>query len=586
MSLLKDMDQVSKAYSEGAFGYPRYLLEQGKVANKALQSTLAEMIPEGTAQALNNRFPLFGLTEQPRQAINEKLGEAGQAIDEATGGWGSAVGNSAELALTVANPTSVLSKPKATMHKFSSNLPNDMPGFYLSKTDAETRAKSRLGGEFYERSPQAAIQFEQAIAKFGAVGKGVAKGLSNAINQSFTPQGRALWEQKGVSKTLEDIAKDPIGEVKANEAFGVKESKRQKEAVWGQPAYERILGSQYGKKSPILAQLDDEYFTHEGVFSYDDFKKLSGHESDVDSAAFYRTIAANNGIGKNDEYVMLVRQPTGTEDSGSIMTELMNSGRNPVVAKIEQAFNPAVGFNSGESFLRFYDKGKRTKSGAAEMPEERRAVIRKAYRDNPELKGITDRNELIEKLGKAVKTAARARGVKPFGVGNYVSAALKRREIGSFNSNDELAKALEAKGLTPLRNKQQKEDPDVFIVSSTHSSAYELGGVNLVYKVEKDGTLKGQMNDVNDLLGVGAPLGMPLITVTPVQTRKIGGAKQEVERRTSHARSDVYQDVLEPYSPSRANYVEAGVRQGSAATPIAGAAGEYEDERAKGMLLD
>lgn len=587
MSLLEDMDQVSKAYSEGAFGYPRFLAEQGKVVNQALQETIAELVPEGTGQALRNRFPLFAVTEEPRQAISEQVSKAGEAIDEATGGWGSALGNTAELAMTVANPMAALTKPKATMHKFSANLPNDMPGFYLSKADAEARAKGRLGGTFYEKNPKAAMQFEQGIAKFGAVGKGLAKGLSNALNQSFTPQGRALWEQKGVSKTLEDIAKDPVGKVEANPAFGVKEGTRQKEAVWGQPAYERILGSQYGKKSPILAQLDDEYFTHEGVFSYDDFKKLSGHDSDVDSAAFFRTIAANNGIKKNDNYVMLVRQPTGTEDSGSIMTELMHGGRNPVVSKIEQAFNPEVGFNSGESFLRFYDKGKRTKSGAAPMSEERRAVIRKAYRDTPELKGITDRNELIEKLGKAVKVAAKARGVKPFGVGNYVSAALKRRDIGAFDSNDQLAEALKARGLNPIRNSQQKNDPDVFIVSSTHSSAYELGGVNLVYKVEKDGTLKGQMNDVNDLLGVGAPMGMPLITVTPVQTRKIGGKKEEVSKRTSHARSDVYQDVLEPYSPSKANYVEAGVRQASTATPLVGGAQEAQrNERAKGMLLN
>lgn len=588
MGLITDLEKNTQGYNQGDYGYGRLVTKQARAANDAINRTIAEAAPENTVEALNARFPLFAATEKPRQSITEGIDTALKAADEYTSGWAGDIAGALGFGLTMANPTAVAGKAKATAHKGAANIPNDLPGFYLSKADAESRAKNRLGGYFYEKNPQAAMKFEQGLSQFAAVGKGFAKGLQNALYQSFTPEGRALWEQKGVSKTLEDLAKETNGPTAANSAWGIKESKkkRQEEAYWGQPAYERILGSQYGKKSPILSQLDSEYFTHEGVFSYDDFKKLSGHESKTDSDAFFRTIAANNGIGKNDEYVMLIRQPTGTEASGSILTELMHGGRNPVVSKIEQAFNPAVGFNSGESFLRFYDKGKRTKTGAADMSEERRAVIRKAYRDNPDLKGITDRQELIQKLGTAVKKAAKDRGVKPFGVGNYVSAALKRRDIGSFDSNDDLAKALQAQGLNPIRNSTQKNDPDVFIVSSMHSSAYELGGVNLVYKVEKDGTLKGQMNDVNDLLGVGAPMGMPLITVTPVQTRKIGGKKQEVERRTSHARSDVYQDVLEPYSPSKANYAEAGVRQASAANPLIGAAGEYQDERVKGMLLD
>ena len=591
MGMLEDMDQVSMAYKEGAFDdsfspYLRMLAEQGKVGNKALQSTLAEMIPEGTAEALNNRFPLFGLTEQPRQAISNKMDEAGQAIDEATGGWASALGNSLELGATLYNPTSVLANAKRTAHKGSANIPNDLPGFYVQKAEAEARAANRLGGKLYEKAPNAAMKFEQALGQFQATAQGLAKGLSNALNQSFTPKGRALWEQKGVSKTLEDIALDPKGDsrMKGADAWGPEIGGRKSEAIWGQPAYERILSSQYGKKNPILSQLDDEYFTHEGVFNYDDFKKASGHVDDDEAGAFFRTIAANNKIKSKDEYIMLVRKPTqNQEDSGSLLTDILYSPRNQYVPKIAKAFNPAQGFNSGESFLRFFDKDRKS------MPEERRTIIRKAYRDNPELAGITDKAQLKKQLTVAVAKAAKARGEKPFGVGNYVDVAMKRRGVGAFESNDELAEALKAQGLNIIRNSKQGKDRDVYIAGSTHSSAYELGGISLVYKVEKDGTIKGQMSDVNDLVGVGAPLGMPLITVSPVVTRKLGQMNDKAKgakKPSAHARSDVYLDVLEPYSPTKADYAKAGARQTSAAVPIAGAAGEYQDERVKGMLLD
>lgn len=577
--LFQQMDENSAKFDASSpLGYLRLLAEQGYAANEKLQKTIADALPERTGEIINERFPLMGLTAGPRGAIESQVKEGVDTLDEMSGGWVKPVLGSAELAATLYNPSTVAGKK--VMHKTAANLPNDMPGFYLNVSEATKRAQSRMGGYLYEKSPSSAIKFEQGLAKVNAIGKGVAKGLGNALSQSFTPQGRALWEQKGISKTLEDIAKDPKGIVKEDKVWGVTEKARQKEAVWGQPAYERMLGSQYGKKSPILTQLDNDYFTHEGVFSYDDFKKFSGHDSDVDSQAFFRTIAANNGIKQNDQYVMLLRQPTGTEDSGTILSDVLY--RNATVSKIDKAFNPQAGFNSGESFLRFYDKGKR--SAKTEMSEEQRAVIRKAYRDTPELKGITDRGELITTLTKAVAKAAKARGVKPFSVAQYTKAALKRREAGAFKSNDDLAEALKSQGLNPIRNSKQETDPDVFLVGTTHSSAYELGGVNLVYKVEKDGTIKGQLSDVNDLVGVGAPMGMPLITVTPVMTRKVG-QKAPTDRNTSHSRSDVYQDVLEPYSPSKGDYAQAGARQASAATPLVGAAEAYQDDNVKGMLL-
>lgn len=586
MGLITDLEKNTQGYNEGDYGYGRLVTKQARAANDAINSTIAEAAPDNTMDALNARFPLFAATEQPRQAISEGIDSALKTADEYTGGWAGDIAGALGFGLTMANPTAIAGKAKATAQKGSANIPNDLPGFYVKTSDAESRAANRLGGKLYEKAPKAAVAFEKAIGQFQATGQGLARGLVNALNQSFTPQGRALWEQKGVSKTLENIAKDPRGELRAKpqDAWGPAVDTRKAEAIWGQPAYERLLSSQYGKKNPILAQLDDEYFTHEGVFSYDDFKKASGHASDDEAGAFFRTIAHNNKIKSKDDYIMIVRKPTqNQEDSGSLLTDILYNPRNQYVKNIVKAFQPAEGFNSGESFLRFFDKDRK------KMPEERRAIIRKAYRDTPELKGITDKVELKKALTTAVKKAAKARGEKPFGVSNYVDVALKRREVGTFNSNEELANALKAQGLKIIRNSKQTTDPDVYIAGSTHSSAYELGGIGLVYKVEKDGTIKGQMSDVNDLLGINAPLAAPLITVSPVVSRKVGqmgGTPKGGKKPTAHARSDVYLDVLEPYSPSKANYAEAGVRQASAASPLVGAAGEYQDERVKGMLLD
>lgn len=536
--------KVSQEYRSGQRTYPEWLLGNtsvvGGMFGDMLGTALDYMVPDelGVGENIAKAGQYIANTD-----MGKAIGKAGSEFAQENPRF---TRNALELlgASEAIMPARALMNPKGLFHKYSANLPNDMnfgdDKFYLPKVEAEARAKERFGGKMYEQNPQAAVNFEQKLSRFRAMGKGFALGLANTFKQSATPEGQALWREKGVSKTLFDIAKDPIAKP---------------EVKWGQPAYERLLGSQYGDVSPILKQLDNEYFTNEGVFNFADFAKHTGH-APQDADAFFRTIAANNKIKPNDDYIMVVRKPTGTEGSGDLVSDMMfTSQTGRMLPKI---FEPQQSFKSADDFLDMYDIGKR--KGGAEMAPERRRLIKRAFDENPELANIADRGELTKQLNTITSKLARKQGMKPFKNKNYVDAAMKRAKKAEFESNDALAAALEAKGLKVLRNKTQKKDPDVYLVDSVASSAYELGGVNVVYKIQKDGIVKAQVSDVNDLEAVGAPMGKKLITVTPVVEKNLMNPEKR-PKETATGLSDVYADVNTPTTPKAIDYANAAATQ-------------------------
>lgn len=116
--------------------------------------------------------------------------------------------------------------------------------------------------------------------------------------------------------------------------------------------------------------------------------------------------------------------------------------------------------------------------------------------------------------------------------GNLIRAVGLRRILGGktagdlkkiFNgkpmkSNEELLAKLESNGVS-VRNRQQvlENGESPIVTGSLRSDAYELGGVNYMTVIKKDGTLTSFMNDEHDLFALKAPMADRLIAVsTPV----------------------------------------------------------------------
>jgi len=438
---------------------------------------------------------------------------------------------------------------RPTTQRFLQNMPNDLNfnpqvQFYLPKTDALKMAKERNPNLTGDALQSAAQKIQQDSRKMSQI-KGLSKGVTNFIQQSLSPQGMAEWNQRGVSKTLTDLVRN-----------GDDKLTREK---WGQAAWENLTSRQFGNLDGLLKKLDNEFFTFQGVSTTPDFKKFS-KLSDDDAGAFMRTIMqAQTGSTKDNKNVLLVgRQPTGRDKSGDLVNDAMNM--TSVAQGLPSVFKFKKPFESADEFLDAYDsalKARRSKTTRKipEMSVDQRRAIRLAFTD-PNLKGITDPMEFRETLRRALPPEEFSQ-TGEFGVAKIVKSATRGANQVGFKSNDELAKALQAKfpDKKILRNSKQDKDQDVYITDSFSSDAYELGGVNVVYKVDKNGDLTAVVNDKNDIgisssgVDVSAPGGKKLIVVTPPVTKNVLDLDQRTDYTpppASGALKDIQEELQTP----------------------------------------
>lgn len=397
------------------------------------------------------------------------------------------------------------------------------------------------------------------LSQFKATSMGFAEGVKNALRQSFTAQGQAEANQRGVSLTLTDLIRSDAPD----------------NIVFGQAGYENLIGTQMGNLSPILKQLDDEFFTHKSVLNLNEFKGFMKGLPDEDAEAMWRTMMANQKITRNEDFVMIGRQPTQRSKSGQLQYLALNKGKVPKA--LPQLFPLSKPFDNGPEFINAYKKA------GESMDEGRANAIRWAFVNNKRLSEITDPAELKAELQATVDKApsqVRGKGVSKFSVTDFVNKALYNTDQASFKDNDTLAKTLEKRfagvdGVTILRNRKQADrvkngvdNRDVFIVTSETSDAYELGAVNIIYRVKKDGTMTAMINDVNDIAIAGTDVNMPgakkAIVIVPPMTRNMRtGVKETMDLPPeSGALKKIKEELMTPAEPTARDRREAALNVG------------------------
>lgn len=517
---VSDLQKVEKEFQSGDRNVLEYILGTGYYGVAApVERAIEAVTPDlGVGRFIGEQLQKTGIP----QYIEENVpADVRRGIGEATGLLGAVP---AVSALRKVTPGSL----KETTQRLIQNMPNDLRfsekvQFYMPKTTAEAMVKEKMP-DLTGPALQAEVRKVQELSRMKAQGKGLAKGITNFIKQSFSPQGMAEWNQRGVSRTLTDIMR--------------KEGPLTREQ-WGQAAWENLTSRQYNNLRPVLKQLDNEFFTFQGIMSERDFKAFS-RLPDADAGAFLRTILVNQGVKpQNAKDVILVgRQPTGRGMSGSLNTDALNM--TPVARKLPSVFKLESPFGSADDFLKAYDTGFAARSSKTSrklnpITPEQRLQIRQAFAFYPKLSKISDPTELKSALEKALKTEQ----LESFGVDQVIKDAARGSKRKGFDTNDELAAAIEKEfagtGIKVIRNTQQKNDPDVYMVSSFTSDAYELGGVNVVYRVSKDGKLTAVVNDKNDIgisgkgIDVSAPGAKKLIVVTPPVTKDLLDVDQKVD---------------------------------------------------------
>tara|TARA_R110002153_G_scaffold171205_2_gene323994 strand:+ start:2296 stop:4146 length:1851 start_codon:yes stop_codon:yes gene_type:complete len=520
--------------------FPPSLLTLSEYARKPVDAAYGMIpnVPEEVQQALMDipyvRPGLKALGEEAQTLFSTPIGnsllEAGSYI--AGTDTGKTIGNlltALEIVPAIKGATNI----KNIAQMATQNLPNDLSKgknkFYLSTTAAkETALKNNpnLKGAALE----SAINSIKGQSRFKSMTGGLVTGINNFLKQAMTPQGQADWRQSGVSKTMTDMVRDP-------------DFNQPDAATFGQLGWENLTSTQFDNLSPVLKQLDDEYYTHKSVLSADEFTNFAGLEGD-DAGAFYRTIMNQQGIDptKQSDFIMVGRQPVQTAKSGQLSYTALNKGKVPET--MLSVFPMKKPFADGGAFIRALKKGDDPKKGTVNQllnnpktAKARTKAIKLAFENNPELATLTDPVDFSEALQAAVdKVPARIRGPK-FSVKDAVGRSMYKTNQQGFKSNSELlahvkkrfAEQIKSKQVTVVQNKAQTNLPeaerDIFLIASETSDAFELGGVNVVYKINKNGNLTAMVSDVNDI-GVGkkninTPGAKKLVVVTPPMTRSM-----------------------------------------------------------------
>tara|TARA_R110000823_G_scaffold19185_1_gene59317 strand:- start:48 stop:2204 length:2157 start_codon:yes stop_codon:yes gene_type:complete len=143
--------------------------------------------------------------------------------------------------------------------------------------------------------------------------------------------------------------------------------------------------------------------------------------------------------------------------------------------------------------------------------------LNKAFETNPLLAQAKTAVEFMKQI--------KASGVSVEGLTlKRATHAFKKKNTEPFSNKVELMDSLEAQGLTVYNKAKVLEDPNqpVLLQGNHKSTAYELGSVNIIHKVDLDGTITNIVNDGNDLLGVPAPRGGEMYTFSTFTTTVAG----------------------------------------------------------------
>lgn len=448
------------------------------------------------------------------------------------------------------------------LQRLSQNLVNNLQRspeqqFYLSRSKAEEIAK-RENPALKGTALDNAIERVQTVSRIKATTGGLSEGIGNFIKQSFSPQQMAEFNQRGVSQTAINLANNP----NATPA-----------ELFGQFAYEALVGKGFQNLKPILKKLDNEYFTHTGIASVDQFKTFAKGVDDKDAEAFYRTIMASQGVSNPQRTILVGRQPTQTSQSGQLRKLATSSGKVP---KALPTIFPLAKPHTATTFLNAHKKAAAGNPKKALTAEQSNA-IKQAFKNNPELSTITDPEQLKAALTRSLPADQK------FPVTRIVNDAVFNSKQTGFKSNAELRRALEAKiggrdDMKIITNSTQKDLPenerDIFITTSEVSDAFELGGVGVVYRVKPDGQMSAVIHDTNDLFGVDAPGSLKTVVATPPITKNLldmGRSATVVDMpEPSGAVQQIAEELRTPVQATAKDYADVAANVGATTAAVGG----------------
>ena len=381
---------------------------------------------------------------------------------------------------------------KEQLNKALHELPNFAPGFYG-------------GGPLGQA--------------FGATVVGTT-GLKNALKSTYSPKYQGLWEQFGASVTDISVAKryKQMLDGKYNPNIFRKSLDELEAFVMGKGVpFKKIPVKGIDKKD---LPTDFNPFRYEKAdISKDAHKKIMGqinqsrlfNEQYGIQSDFYKLL---NGMDQID-YAKL-----GAKEYDTLMEGATGLGKTDLETVFKHIGMKGIqNVNPNKNYRMALRRPNTNASGNAE----------RVLSGLPKVFGGTNINGLKKVFGGVFK-------------GKKEGWDLSNSKV--FNTDKEFLESLKKAGVGVRNPEEVLKGKPAIVTGSLVSDAYELGGVNYMTAIKKDGRLVSFLNDENDIFKIKAPLADRMISVsTPIVYDLLGKARHSGTKASKEALSEGYKKV-------------------------------------------
>ena len=373
--------------------------------------------------------------------------------------------------------------PKDAKQKAFTNLRNYIPGFY-----------------------------KEGITKPGQVaayGKTVPEGLTNILKARYDPKSKALQQEYNISVADKKAAKQALKvinredpKIKLNEAKLKQLKKEGKQYIPGEFTKE---GNPI--PTPEYKKLDDK--TKElRTKANDAGKKAMGqlNQSRSMTKQFFGSDTGLQGLLKNFDEVDHIKtfdnfnETEYFETVGDLIPEeIGRDGVNEIFKQIRTL--PAIGFNRNKNYQMNIRRVATQSAGQLDpgMKAQIYSVAKKTKKEKDSKMSLQNIKDTIffKKIEKKVRNPETGRLKKDPTQTKVVPI--------KYTSDIEFLEALDNAGLRVLNRDAVLKGKPAILTGSAKTDAYELGGVNYMTAINKDGKVTSILNDEHDLLGGKIP---------------------------------------------------------------------------------
>jgi hypothetical protein len=397
-----------------------------------------------------------------------------------------------------------------TAQRAFTNLRNDIPGFYGT---------------------------DNPVKKLIAAGKTVPEGITNIARARYAPTDRAIQSEFNISVADQKAAQNAIkaSEKVADEVGALRKKLKEMEALGTEPGGAYTGEWNYAAGTQVKTQ------------AYKDIKE------EADKLAKVARTAAKKSMGQLNQSLSMTKQLAGV-DTG--LKGLLKNIEGVDHVRTFEKFNvddyfDEVGGLSGldkEDISGMFDQIKR----AQEMDPS------KPYQMNIRRVSTKSAGNLDPTTGKKVYKSVSKEPISLDNIKKDVFPELKKTKSGlgprkTYTSDKEFLDALTEAGVRVLNPEEVLKGRAAIIKGDGKSDAWELGGVNYMTSITKDGKAVTIVNDEHDLFSFKLPNADRYMNVSePIpydlaKTKELTEVQQAAKDKLSSGKKKATKEAVEKY---------------------------------------